>query len=73
MSGITQQLPALLGAVIGAAATYLAGAATERTRWRRERSSRWDDKRAQAYSEYGYAVKNVYVQCQRIAGSRLRR
>jgi hypothetical protein len=72
MSGITQQLPALLGAVIGAAATYLAGAFTERTRWRREQSSRWDDKRAQAYSEYGYAVKNVYVQCLRIAGSRLR-
>jgi hypothetical protein len=72
MSGITQQLPALLGAVVGAAATYLAGAFTERARWRREQSSRWDDKRAQAYSEYGYAVKNVYVQCLRIAGSRLR-
>ena len=72
MSGITQQLPALLGAVVGATATYLAGAFTERARWRREQSSRWDDKRAQAYSEYGYAVKNVYVQCLRIADSRLR-
>lgn len=71
MSGITQQLPALVGVVVGAAASYLVGAATERTRWRREQSSRWDDKRAQAYSEYGYAVKNVYVQCLRIANSRM--
>ena len=39
-------------------------------RWRRERSSRWDEKRAQAYAEYGYAIKNVYVQCMRAAGIR---
>jgi hypothetical protein len=67
MSGIIQQLPALIGVVIGVLASYLAGAAAERTRWRRERSSRWDDKRAQAYAEYAYAVKNVYVQCMRAA------
>lgn len=67
MSGIVQQLPALIGVVIGAAASYLAGAAAERARWRREQSSRWDDKRAQAYTDYAYAVKNVYVQCMRAA------
>jgi hypothetical protein len=72
MSSIMQQLPALIGVVLGAAASYLAGAATERARWRREQSSRWDEKRAQAYSEYGYAVKNVYVQCLRVANSRVR-
>jgi hypothetical protein len=71
MPDITPQLLTLLGVAVGAAASYLAGAATERTRWRREQSSRWDEKRAQAYSEYGYAVKNVYVQCLRIANSRL--
>jgi len=65
MSGVIEQFPALIGVVIGALASYLAGAATERTRWRRERSSRWDDRRAQAYADYGYAVKNVYVQCMR--------
>lgn len=65
MSGGIEQFPALIGVVIGALASYLAGAATERTRWRRERSSRWDDRRAQAYADYGYAVKNVYVQCMR--------
>jgi hypothetical protein len=72
MSSIVQQLPALLGVVVGAAASYLIGAATERSRWRREQSSRWDGRRAQAYSEYGYAVKNVYVQCLRLADVRVR-
>lgn len=67
MSGIVQQLPALIGVVIGALASYLAGAAAERARWRRSQSSRWDEKRAQAYADYGYAVKNVYVQCTRAA------
>jgi hypothetical protein len=67
MSGIVQQLPALIGVVIGVMASYLAGAAAEHTRWRREQSSRWDDKRAQAYADYAYAVKNVYVQCMRAA------
>jgi hypothetical protein len=70
MSDIGQQLPALIGVVIGAMASYLAGATTERARWRRERSSRWDEKRAQAYADYGYAIKNVYVQCMRAASIR---
>ena len=71
VSGIVEQLPALIGVVIGAVASYAAGAATERSRWRRERSTRWDERRAQCYAEYGHAVKNVYVQCLR--ADRLRR
>lgn len=70
MSGIAQQLPALIGVIIGALASYLAGAATERARWRREESSRWDDRRAQAYADYGRITKNVYVQCRRAASLR---
>jgi hypothetical protein len=70
MSGVIEQFPALIGVVIGALASYRAGAATERTRWRRERSSRWDDRRAQIYADYGYAVKNGYVQCMRADGLR---
>jgi hypothetical protein len=72
VSAIGQQLPALIGVVIGVLASYLAGAVTERARWRRERSSRWDEKRAQAYAEYGHAIKNVYVQCMRAASIRFR-
>jgi hypothetical protein len=67
MPGIVQQLPTLIGVVVGALASYLAGAAAERARWRRAQSSRWDQKRAQAYADYGHAVKNVYVQCMRAA------
>jgi adenylate kinase family enzyme len=70
MSGIVQQLPALIGVAVGALASYLAGAASERARWRREQSARWDDRRAQAYADYGYVVKNVYVQCMRAAAMR---
>src|SRR5450755_2090861 len=69
MASFVQQLPALIGVVIGASASYLAGAATERARWRREQAARWDEKRAQAYADYGYAIKNVYVQCRRPGGN----
>ena len=72
MSSVTQQLPALIGVVIGAAASYLVGTATERTRWRREQSSRWDEKRAQAYAEYSHAIKCLYIHSLRIANSRMR-
>ena len=72
MSGVVNQLPALIGVVIGALASFMAGAASERARWRREQSARWDDRRAQAYADYGHAVKNVYVQCMRAAALRTR-
>jgi hypothetical protein len=72
MSRIAQQLPALLGVAVGALASYLAGAASERMRWRRDQSVRWDDKRAQAYTDYGLAVKNVYAQSMRAAELRRR-
>ena len=73
MSDLVQQLPALIGVVVGALASFLAGAASERARWRREQSARWDDRRAQAYADYAHAVKNVYVQCMRVAAMRGKR
>lgn len=73
MSEVTQQFLTLIGVAIGALATYLAGAATERARWRRERSARWDDRRAQAYADYAHAVKDAYVQCRRAYGLRRKR
>jgi hypothetical protein len=69
MADVVHQLPALIGVIVGALASFLAGSTMERTRWKHERASRWDDKRAQIYSDYGYAIKNVYVQCVRIANS----
>jgi len=64
------QLPALVGVVVGAGASYLIGAATDRARWQRGQSTRWDERRAQAYADYGYAVKALYMQGVRIANSR---
>lgn len=39
----------------------------ERARWKRQQASRWDDRRVQTYAEYGYAVKNVFLLCKRMA------
>lgn len=70
MANVVQQLPALIGVVVGALASYLVGSATERRRWQRQQSTRWDEKRAQAYVDYGNAVKNVFYLCGRITNSR---
>jgi len=68
MASLAAQLPALIGVLIGAAAAYAATFATDRTRWRREQSVRWDVKRADAYAEYGFAVKKVITLAVAIAG-----
>jgi len=65
MAGVVQQLPALLVVVVGVLASYVVGAATERARWRREQAAWRADQRVQAYANYGYAIKDVYVQCRR--------
>jgi hypothetical protein len=70
LSGFTEQLAALAGVVIGATASYLIGAATDRARWARGQSARWDERRAQAYADYAYAVKALYMQSMLIANSR---
>jgi hypothetical protein len=70
MASVVQQLPALIGVVVGALASYLVSAATEHRRWERQQSTRWDEKRAQAYVDYGNAVKNVIYKCGDIANSR---
>ena len=70
MASLADQLPTLIGVVIGAAATFAATFATDRARWRREQSVRWDVKRADAYAEYGFAVKKVISLAVRIAAHR---
>jgi hypothetical protein len=51
VQSFVQQLPALIGVLVGALATYAATSAAERARWRRTQSVRWDDKRLTAYAE----------------------
>jgi len=64
---IVAQVLTIAGVLLGSAATFVVTSATERNRWRRAQSARWDDKRLLAYSEYANAVKHMVRLCRRIA------
>ncbi|MFC0100992.1 hypothetical protein ACFFKH_26185 [Micromonospora marina] len=64
------QLPALVGVLVGAVATYLTTAAQERSRWRRQQAIRWDERRLAAYSDYAHAVKKGTSIAVRLAATR---
>ncbi|WP_031049806.1 hypothetical protein [Streptomyces sp. NRRL F-5650] len=57
MSAFWQQLPALIGVVIGALGSYLAVVRGDRARFRREREAHWQERRFTAYADYARAVK----------------
>lgn len=67
MRPFLQALPALLGVFFGAAATYLSTTATERSRWQRSQSVRWDERRIAAYTDYAHTVKHLITVIVRIA------
>jgi hypothetical protein len=64
------QLPALIGVVVGAVATYAVTVVTECSRWRREQKVRWDSLRVAAYAEYANALKHLISAVVRAAGTR---
>jgi hypothetical protein len=68
MDVLLQQLPALLGVAVGAAATYVVAAAMERSRWRRQLTVRWDDRRLAAYVDYANALKKALAIAAGLAG-----
>lgn len=70
MQSFLQQLPALIGVLVGALATYAATSAAERARWRRAQAVRWDERRLTAYVEYAHAVKKVISLSVRLAAHR---
>ncbi|MEV1073878.1 hypothetical protein [Micromonospora parva] len=70
MRSLLLQLPALIGVLIGALATYIATATQERGRWRRQQAARWDERRITAYSDYAHAVKKVISVSVRLAAKR---
>jgi hypothetical protein len=67
---LLNQVPVLLGVIIGALASYLATTATERARWKRALDSRWDDRRAEAYLSYAKSVKEMINIAGRIAAGK---
>ncbi|MFI6938573.1 hypothetical protein ACIBI4_04825 [Streptomyces sp. NPDC050418] len=58
MSLAAQVLP-LVGVAVGAVVSLAVSAINERTRWRRQQSVRWDERRLNAYAEYAHAVKEL--------------
>ncbi|WP_199548934.1 hypothetical protein [Streptomyces sp. N35] len=67
---ITSQVLPLVGVAIGAAVSVVVSALTERNRWRRQQSVRWDERRLSAYAEYAHAVKELSNQYRRMANAR---
>ena len=61
MNALAQQLPALIGVTVGTLGTIFATGIADRTRWRRQHSVRWDDKRLDAYIEHARIVKEMHT------------
>ncbi|SDK80940.1 hypothetical protein [Streptomyces indicus] len=64
------QLPALMGVVVGAVGSYVAASLTERSRWRRARAERWDEKRFTTYVTYANVLKTQLRIAQRVGAAR---
>ncbi|MBQ0901058.1 hypothetical protein [Micromonospora sp. U21] len=61
MGTLLTQLPALLGVLVGTLGTILATSLTDRARWRRGQSVRWDERRLDAYVDYAHAIKESHA------------
>lgn len=61
---------ALLGVVVGSAATFAVSLLGERVRYQRELRMRWDTSKRDAYLEYAVAVSTMARAAGQIAGSR---
>ncbi|MET8867352.1 hypothetical protein ABZW11_30785 [Nonomuraea sp. NPDC004580] len=70
MQNFVDQLPALIGVLLGALGTYGVTALTERKRWRRQLATRWDERRVLAYMEYAHAIKKTISICIKLAAQR---
>lgn len=68
--GILDQLPALIGVVIGAVGSYAASSRTDKVRWQRARAERWDEKRFEIYANYSNALKHQIRIAQRVGAAR---
>ncbi|SCL71293.1 hypothetical protein [Micromonospora peucetia] len=69
MESVVAQLPALIGVLIGAIGTIVATSVADRTRWKRNQSVRWDDRRLDAYVEFGRVVKEIHAIAVRMLAS----
>ncbi|MEU6346562.1 hypothetical protein ABZ883_37080 [Streptomyces sp. NPDC046977] len=65
--GLLDQLPALIGVVVGSVGSYATQSLTERRKWTRNREERWDDKRFETYGRYANVLKAQLRVAQRIS------
>ncbi|MGW3819027.1 hypothetical protein [Streptomyces sp. NPDC005046] len=66
MTAFLSQLPALIGVIVGVLGTLLTARLNDKAHWTRALSVRWDERRLDAYSEYGRALKEVHWLAHRI-------
>jgi hypothetical protein len=64
------QLPALIGVVLGAGTSYIVTALTNRANWRRLQETRWDERRLAVYADYGNAIKEKALIISRMAATK---
>lgn len=69
VDALIDQLPTLIGVVIGTLGTILATQLGDRARWRRTQSVRWDERRVDAYAEYARALKEVHLLATRLTAA----
>ncbi|MFE1174873.1 hypothetical protein [Streptomyces sp. NPDC058773] len=67
MSAFIQQLPALIGVVIGALGSYLAVMRGDQARFRREQAVRWEERRLTVYADYARSLKKSVTLTYRVA------
>ncbi|GAA3833633.1 hypothetical protein GCM10022403_078240 [Streptomyces coacervatus] len=67
MSAFLQQLPALIGVVIGALGSYLAVVRGDQARFRREQAARWEERRLAVYADYAQSLKRSVTLTYRVA------
>jgi hypothetical protein len=67
MGNFLNQLPAILGVIVGALGTLLVTNFTDKARWRRDQAVRWDTRRLDAYVALAAIVKEIHAVALRVS------
>ncbi|MFF3640668.1 hypothetical protein [Streptomyces sp. NPDC002564] len=67
MSEFIQQLPTLVGVIVGALGSYAAITRGDRMRFRREQAARWEERRLAVYTEYARVLRQTVSLTYRVA------
>jgi hypothetical protein len=70
MSNLLDQLPTIIGVLVGSTATYFATSAVGRAQWQRQRQAHWNALQVAAYSDHAHALKKMTDIARAIAAHR---